>query len=724
MRKAVSLACFLFATTIVAELGAGQAPAQRATGVVEARATAVLVDVVVRDKRGEPVRDLNPSDFELLEDGVAQKIASFTPTFDGVPAPTAPALTNPASPASGATSGPSPSNRPNITALVFDRLSPDARRLAVQAARNYMGNKEETPDYYGVFSVDLALTPYSSFTRNARVLRNALDKMGSRASSSFVNPDEQQRRQNLEQQAATAGQATAPSSSGGPGGAPTVGTAAGDALLAQMEARMIQGFERMARDEQGYSTINGLFAVIDGMRTLPGRKSLVFFSEGVAIPPAVHRLFLGVIDAANRANVSIYTMDAAGLRAESEQAKIRDAVNQAGRRGIETGYTSAGSGTSSAPLTQDLETNEGVLRQDPRTSLGGLAQSTGGLLFESTNNLRQGFERIESDLRNYYLLGYTPANENYDGHFRTIDVKVSRPGVTVAARKGYFAVRDPGGAAVNSWEAPALGALEMRPVPNAFPVRALALSFPERDRPGLVPVVVDVKTAPLSFTPSADGKTYTSDFAVLVRFLGPQNEIVSKVGQHYEIRGPIAEMDRARQGEVLFYREPDLTPGVYTMEAIVYDSPTGKASVRFATVEVPKVDVAALRMGPLVLIGRAEKVAEKDRRKGNPLLVNDVVVYPNLGDPVSRKANEVGFFFTVYPAAGGARPEATLQLVENEKVLAESRLPLEPADASGRIQQTGRLPIQQLGPRTYELRVLVRQGTTQVARSTLLRVVD
>ena len=67
------------------------------------------------------------------------------------------------------------------------------------------------------------------------------------------------------------------------------------------------------------------------MRSLPGRKSILLFSEGVAIPPAVHRLFLGVIDAANRANVSIYTMDAAGLRAESEQAKIRDEVNKAGR---------------------------------------------------------------------------------------------------------------------------------------------------------------------------------------------------------------------------------------------------------------------------------------------------------------------------------------------------------------------------------------------------------
>ena len=90
---------------------------------------------------------------------------------------------------------------------------------------------------------------------------------------------------------------------------------------------------------------------------------------------------------------------------------------------------------------------------------------------------------------------------------------MKRSGLTIAARKGYFAVRNPGSAPLNDWEAPALGALEQKPVPNAFPVRAGALLFPERDRPGLVPVVVDVKTAPLTFQPDKDGKTYTSDFS-------------------------------------------------------------------------------------------------------------------------------------------------------------------------------------------------------------------
>ncbi len=210
------------------------------------------------------------------------------------------------------------------------------------------------------------------------------------------------------------------------------------------------------------------------------------------------------------------------------------------------------------------------------------------MLFENTNNLQQGFDRVESDLHNYYLVGYTPANQTYDGRFRNIDVKVTRPGVTVSARKGYFAVRDAGGAPINAWEAPALGALERKPVPNGFPVRAGALLFPERDRPGLVPVVVDLRTAPLTFQPGPDSKTYTSDFAVIVRFLDAENHVVRKVSQHYEVKGPIADLERAKQGQVIFYREPELSPGVYTMETVVYDALAEKSSVRLGTVEVAK----------------------------------------------------------------------------------------------------------------------------------------
>jgi VWFA-related protein len=699
---------------------AQQPPAQRADRALSESVTAVLVDVVVRDKRGQPVRDLTAADFELLEDGVPQAIGSFT-AFAPTSAPSTPAIAA-APPASGVAAPSPPVNAgPAVTALVFDRLTPEARVLAVQAAQAYLGTKEETSNYIGIFGIDMALTPYASFTRNAVRLRKALTDVAGRASASFNSPEQRQQKATADQQAAAAEQTAAgAAAAGGPGASAAMGTAPGDALLAQMQSKMIQDFDLMERDQQGYATTNGLFAIIRTLGRLPGRKSLVLFSEGLSIPPAVLRLFVGVIDAANRANVSIYTMDAAGLRGLSEQAKIRDQVNQAGSRGINSAYATP---ASDDPLTKALENNEAVLRQDPHTGLGELAEETGGVLFENTNNLRHGFDRIDDDLHNYYLLGYTPRNDTYDGRFRRIEVKVKRPNVSLAARKGYFAVRSAGDMPIAPWEAPALAALDSKPVPNAFPVRAGALLFPERGRPGLVPVVVDLKTAPLTFQPAPDGKTYSSDFAVIVRFLDQQDHVARKVSQHYEIKGPLSALDRAGQGEVIFYREPELAPGVYTMETVVYDAPSGKSSVRLSTVEVPKEQPDALRMSSLVLVKRAEKVLEKDRRTDNPLLVNDAVLYPNLGDPVSRTAKEVGFYFAVYPAKGSAAA-SVIELLQDGKAIAQIPMNLGAANASGRIQQAGRLPIDQLPSGTYELRAIVKQADTQVFRSTMLRIVD
>jgi VWFA-related protein len=692
---------------------------QRSQGTIKEGVRAVLVDVVVRDRRGQPVRDLTPADFEIVEDGTPQTMGSFTRVFEGSKPEPAPAPAG-AGPGSGS---PVIDPGPGVTALVFDRLQPESRRIAAQAARSYLGAKEESADFVAVFGIDLSLTPFVPFTRNAVALRKALDAMVNSASAGFNSPESRQAIAEATKQATTAAEASsaATGAAGGPAGAASVGTAPGAAQLAEMQSAMLKDFASMERDQQGYGTTNGLFAIIRTLGRIPGRKSLVLFSEGIAIPDAVHRLYLGVIDAANRANVSIYAMDAKGLRSESDLAQVRDSVNAMGAFGIGSGYSADSGGGA---LTRNLESNSEALRSDPAYTLNELSSATGGLFFNNTNNLKPAFERIETDLRNYYLIGYTPANDNYDGKFRAIEVKVKRPGLTIAARKGYYALRDPAGAPVNAWEAPALAALEQKPVPNAFPVRAGFMMFPERGRPGLVPVVVELKTAPLTFQAAPDGKAYTSDVTVLVRFVDDRNQVVRKVSQHYEVTGPIDQMERAKQGEILFYRDSELAPGLYTMETIVHDALSGKSSVRFSTVELPKYDENTLRVSSLVQVKRAEKLDEKDRPAGNPFLVRDTLLYPNLGDPISKAAKQVGFYFAIYPAAGGAAPSSAIELMLDGKPVAQIPMALAAPDASGRIQQVGRLPLDQLAAGIYELRAIVRQGGSTVVRTTMLRITD
>ena len=187
--------------------------------------------------------------------------------------------------------------------------------------------------------------------------------------------------------------------------------------------------------------------------------------------------YRSVIDAANRNNVSIYTFDAAGLRVHSAQ-------QQTSREMRELTFTALGSDASKPDaLTQNLETNERLLKMDPSVSLGILAEQTGGLLIDNTNALDRAIDLINNDRRHHYLLSYVSTNPTPDGRYRRIDVKVARPDVEVRARRGYRASAELSTAPVLEYERPAIAALSSTPAPSAFPITARAIRTPMPDRP-------------------------------------------------------------------------------------------------------------------------------------------------------------------------------------------------------------------------------------------------
>ncbi len=716
-------------TAYGAGVGEAQAPSQtpppRASGIVQSETTAILVDVVVRDKRGQPVTDLTAADFEIYEDGVLQDLGALTRYSSDAEGAVATSTTPAPATAPVSAARPKVEATPEpVIALIFDRLSPEARVLARKAALGYVGERAQSDARIAVYGIDLSLLTYQGYTRDATLLRKAISDVGVRSTAQFDSQAGKARELGRQSEAAASsmavlqagGQAAAQAAQSG-----AAGPGAADAQAAAMQQRTLETFEMLERDQQGLSTSNALMAVVNSMRALPGRKSVVLFSEGLAIPANVVARFRSVIDTANRANVSIYAMDAAGLRAESASADTRDSVNAAASRMLRRNPTSDVVG---APMTEALERNEGTLRNDPHSGLGQLSEETGGILIGNTNDLTGAFKRIDQDMRNYYMLSYVPKNDRFDGKFRTISVKVKRSGLDVASRKGYYAVRGAGPTPVMSYEARPLALLDSTPWPNAFPTRAAALKFPDATAPGLTPIIVTVPASAMTFVPSEDRTSYRAEFTILVRLRNSSNEVVDKMSQSYVLTGPIERLDAVKQGNVLFYRERELKPGLYTMEAIVHDAINDRASARLATVEEPQVDAAALRASDLILVGSAERVPKPEPGRASPFLVGDMLLYPNLGDPLKKSATqELGFFITAYPRKG-SKLQAALELFQNGARLAALPLALGEPDSAGRIQQVGRLPIGSLAAGTYELRVVLADDRQQISRSTTFRLVD
>src|SRR6476619_6669393 len=77
--------------------------------------------------------------------------------------------------------------------------------------------------------------------------------------------------------------------------------------------RMLQAFDTMDRDQRGYVTTKSLFAILQSLNELPGRKTVIFFSEGLPSSPALRAQLRSVVESANRSNITVYAIDTGGF---------------------------------------------------------------------------------------------------------------------------------------------------------------------------------------------------------------------------------------------------------------------------------------------------------------------------------------------------------------------------------------------------------------------------
>jgi VWFA-related protein len=696
---------------------AAQAGPARADQPYATAATAILVDVVVRDRRGLPVTDLSADDFAIAEDGVAQKIDTFSRISRGGGIGLGVGWKSPST--TIAVAGPSSSQVPTATpgpeseatvALVFDHLSSASLRLAQRATLDYLPMSGESAVRVGVFASDPGIRVVQPYTTDRTLVRSAVGRVLPSGSSIEEMTGERaealtDRRRDLRGQGA-------PEAAGGTTAAlartaAEAGQRENELRLIQTELNMIRSFDYMDRDHRGYDTSLALMRVITSLSHYPGRKTVVFFSEGLPASPALAGKLDAVIDAANRANVTAYAVDAKGLRTHSDLAGVRKEID--GFAEERRFQNDTGAERTEQPMTMAFERVEDTLRLDSRTGLARLSEDTGGFLVEQSNDLSGAFRRIDEDNRFHYLLTYSPNNMDFNGRFRTIGVKVRRPGTQVFARRGYRAVRAPLRGAPGGHQAAALALLDRSRLPNAFPIHAAGFSFPDPARPGLTPVVVQVDTGALRYDIDQQRSTYAARAAVVVRIRDGQGRELEKLTQEYLISGDARDVEAAKRGEILFYREPQLPAGVYTLESIVYDGNAQQGSARVATLTVPAPQSTA--MSSLVLVNRVEEVGDTPAVSA-PLYVGRTLMYPNLGQPIRRASTaELPFFFTIW----GSTVDATahVQLLRHGQLVAEA--PIELATPTGsRLQQVGRLPIAALSSGTYELRIKVDTRTQGV----------
>ena len=395
MRRLLLLA--LVPAVLLGVRPAAQEPAQRReqarslprdTPIFRLTVSLVQLDVVVTDGKGRHVTTLGPEDFEVYQDGHRQPLTAVSyvdnaETWEdtsGLPPLPPEALR--------------PTDARRAMAIVVDdlRMSFESIYYSRRGLKRFLDREFQQGDLAMLVTTSGFNRPELTFSPN--VLRAAVSRL--RFSLWDIRP----------------ASILDPIDVGGSG----------------------FGFDPYDRFQQrnfAHDSMAKITASIDLLKPLPGRKSVILVSEGFTIfgpgldNALMRDLMQQLVDHANRAGVVVYALDPRGL--------------------VYTGLTAAdGAGPGRGPMGRDIGSLRSAALRESQDGLRYLANETGGFAVVDNNDLAGGMKRIMVDQQGYYLIGYQPEAgtlaPDSTGKFRRIKIKVTRKGLRVRTRSGFYAV--------------------------------------------------------------------------------------------------------------------------------------------------------------------------------------------------------------------------------------------------------------------------------------------
>ena len=661
-----------------AALDAGQQPPAQPPApppqgpTFKVRVDYVEVDVVVTDRQGNLVRDLKKEDFQVLEDGKSQSINTFTmvdipieradrPLF--AESPIEPDVKTNEKPFDG-----------RVYVMVIDDLHTRfGRSIRVKAAaKQFIERRLGANDLMAIVHTAGSSDANQEFTNNKRLLLAAVDKTsGRKLDSATANKTREfNNTRDLRQQ--------------------------GDPLNDPEDAE--RGFN--ARN-----TLDTLRNVADWFGSVRGRrKAILFVSEGIDYD--IYDMIAGngsnhhsasmvmdstrdAISAATRSNVAIYGIDPRGLTdLGDESIEIQSYPDD----------TSLGIGSGSLQ-------NELRLAQD---SLRVLSDETGGFAVVNKNDFATAYQRIVEDNSSYYVLAYYPPDPR-PGRLHKIDVRVTRPGLTVRARKGYVTPKKADAVTTANTKGPSTPELR-EAIDSPLPVSGLTLHVFAAPFKGAAP------NASVLFGVEMRGRDLqlAQNAKVVLSYLAIDQNGKIKAGNTDSLAMPNLKPEtraRIEQTGLRVLNRLDLPPGKYQLRVAAHDTNGGNVGSVQYDLNVPDFQKAPFSVSGVVLtssLGAALPTVRADEQL-KPVLP---------GPPISLRSfpqnDEIALFAEVYDneASKPHKVDIVTTITTDEgRVLFKTDETRDSSDlggARGGYGYTTRIPLKELAPGKYVLKVEAR----------------
>ncbi len=688
--RLIALTVFLTGSALTA----GQTPAPQPpppppqastpqTPTFRVRVDYVEVDVVVTDRQGNLVRDLKKEDFQVLEDGKNQSINTFT--FVDIPVERADRPLFAALPIEpDVKTNEKPFDGRVYVMVVDDLHTRFGRSQRVKgAAKQFIERRLGANDLMAVVHTAGSNDANQEFTSNKRLLLAAVDRTNGRKldSATAGKTEEYNRTRDLRQQ--------------------------GDPLNDPNE---------MERQYNARATLDTLRNISEWFGSVHGRrKAILFVSEGIdydiydmiAGTGSTHTGASMILDAtrdaiasATRSNVAIYGIDPRGL-------------TDLGDESIEIGSfpddTSLGIGTGSLQ-------NELRLSQD---SLRTLSEETGGFAVVNKNDFATAFQRIVEDNSSYYVLAYYPPDAR-PGRFHKIDVRVTRPGLTVRGRKGYVTPKKIDAVTTANSKNPSTPELR-EALDSPLPVSGLTMHVFAAPFKGAAPnasVLFGVEMRGRDLQLNQNTKLLLSYLAIDAsgKVKGGNTDSLTMTNMRPETKS------RIEQTGLRLLNRIDLPPGKYQLRVAAHDSGGGSVGSVQYDLNVPDFQKTSFSISGLVLTsgaGSSLPTARADEQLK--------AVLP--GPPISLRSfpqnDEITLFAEVYDN-DGAKPHkvditATVTTDEGKVMFKtdEVRDSTDLGGARGGYGYTTKIPMKDLAPGRYVLKVEAKTrlgNATPVAR--------
>jgi len=573
----------------------------------------VVVDVVVRDKSGAPVKGLTANDFEIREDNRPQQIVSFNveeitttpPKAQPIPQVLIAGAQTPDKPAPAADVGATPVRREDLAGrrlivLLFDlsSMQPEDLERAGRAAADYVDKQMVDADLIAVATIDTTLKVLTDFTGDREQVKTALSQFTSVSAVGFETPAAE----------TTATDETAAST----GDAVTADTGEYDLFNNDARLRAIRTLsEELAPIEQ--------------------KKSILYFSGGMTRSGGDNQVELrAATTAAVRANVALYPVDTRGLQAvvpggDASRASARG-VNAFSGRGVNQQF-------------DQLFASQDTLQT--------LAADTGGKAFTDSNDFGAAFTQVQRDTSSYYLIGYSSTNAQKDGRFRRISVRVKRADLRVEARPGYYADRDFAHTGKQDRE---------RQLEEQISAPVSATDLPVVVSAGWFRLAADRYYVPLSVAVSGGGlrdapEKGTLDVLGLIR--DEQGRPVGRMRETLDI--PLEAGGNRSSRQVLYQSGLTLPPGRFSVKVVVRENAGGAMGSFETGVFVPELKQAPVKVSSVTLSTLLRPVNGR-RRSESPLVRAGVELLPSLSHVVDRDG-KMYFYYEVYdPSVTDGRP--------------------------------------------------------------------